>query len=135
MQKFDLNDFCKIQCGFCFWKFLNNFFKIHNAFFSFLFGVFDGLGFGELGAFPLCLCVFSEGFVLKKMLLQERHAGWKWWCLSHLNSLIKKVFVHFLFKSLVPFLCVLGEEEEWKRPLLLLLLLLLMFCVFSFTRF
>lgn len=25
--------------------------------FFFLFGVFDGLGFGELGAFPLCLCV------------------------------------------------------------------------------
>ncbi len=33
--------------------------KIHNAFFSFLFGVFDGLGFGELGAFsfvPVCVC-------------------------------------------------------------------------------
>ncbi len=127
--------FCKIQFGFCFWKFLNKFLKKYTMF---LFGVFDGLGFGELGAFPLCLClcmyvcIFSEGFVLKKMmLLQEWHAGWKWWCLSHLSSLIKKVFIPFLFKSLVSFLCVLREEEEWKRQLLLLL----MFWVFSFKKF
>jgi hypothetical protein len=42
----------------------------------------------------VCVCVFCEGFVLKKMmLLQEWHAGWKWWCLSHQSSLIKKVFI------------------------------------------
>jgi hypothetical protein len=49
------------------------------------------------------------------MLLQEWHAGWKWWCLSHQSSLIKKVFIHFLFKSLVYFLlCIEGGRGVEK---------------------
>jgi len=64
----------------------------------------------------MCVCVFSEGFVLKKMmLLQEWHGGLKWWCLCHQSSLIKKVFIHFLFKSLVSFLlCIEGGRGVEK---------------------
>ncbi len=49
--------FAKSSVGFVFGNFRIIFLKNTQCFFSFLFGVFDGLGFGELGAFPLCLCV------------------------------------------------------------------------------
>jgi hypothetical protein len=58
-------------------------------------GVFDGLGFGELGAFLcVCVCVFSEGFCFEEDDVVAGVACWLEVVVSVSSELSHKKGIH-----------------------------------------